>query len=133
MTGNKILTPLAVIDVGGGGGGVAAVSGHYTIITPELARGHVSSVSSVPSGHPSLALVPGRVYCYDQSSYESDDAHSSEPHVPANCQHCRKTSVSPQHWGIFGSCQAWKCWMVGHGEAVSESGLCLCCFASSGY
>ena len=73
------MTPLAVIDVGGGG--VAAVAGHYTIITPELARGHVSSVPSVPSGHPGLALVPGRVYCYDQSSYESDDAHSSEPLV----------------------------------------------------
>ena len=72
------MTPLAVIDVGGGG--VAAVAGHYTIITPELARGHVSSV---PSGHPglALALIPGSVYCYDQSSYESDDAHSSEPLV----------------------------------------------------
>ena len=129
------MTPLAVIDVGGGGGGVAAVSGHYTIITPELARGRVSSVSSVPSGHPSLALIPGRVYCYDQSSYESDDAHSSEPHVPANCQHCRKTSVSPQHchWRICGSCQALDLKVSGHGEAESESGLCLCCFASSGY
>ena len=74
------MTPLAVIDVGGGGGDVAAVAGHYTIITPELARGHVSSV---PSGHPglALALIPGSVYCYDQSSYESDDAHSSEPLV----------------------------------------------------
>ena len=49
------MTPLAVIDVGGGGGDVAAVAGHYTIITPELARGHVSSV---PSGHPGLALIP---------------------------------------------------------------------------